>query len=623
MKRKKRVWFFVIPLLLILAGAILWYFKPWEPERAVSAVVSQRTAVVRRGNLSVTLSGSGSVNPSASKDIKAEASGTIKENYLEEGRKVKAGDVLLVLNKNDDDISMKKLENALEQKRLAYEKQLRKYEALTVKAPAAGKVTEIMVKQDENVNEGKELVSIIDDSILYTEVTFDNITAEELLNAGHVTVHLPDYMTSVTGDIVSVRQEGKNAEAKILVKNPGELTEGISVWCEAEFGDMMFMSSEGLLKWYVSRTVYAEASGLVQTIHVSKNDYVEEGTVLVTLHDEETGINLENARIQLEEAEYSIEELKTGDEKYIITAPMDGYLVSVKSLNEGDSVKEGDTVATLINTDEMEFTVYIDELDINRIAVGQDVKVTVEAVEETALNPVIGKVTNIALTGNSSGGVTVYPVTITMPGSEKLKVGMNVDGEIQVINKENVLLVPLEALHKVGDSYMVWVKNESGAVLPGFDNFRGENTADTQRGRRDGESDNSGDQQTENRNNAGSQNRMNTRPYGSFRFGGSNGTAGNRNTVRTQRGDSPAGNYYEGAVMVRVEIGDYNENYAEIISGLEEGDTVVLPMQASNTNGISTIRERLNQMPGGFSVPGMPMGGLGGGNFNRSGGVGP
>ena len=673
MRKKKRRWLFIIPVLLILAGAAAWYFKPWKSEMAVSAAISQRTAVIRRGDLNVTISGSGSVYPSVSTSIKVEADGTVKENYMEEGKKVKAGEVLLILNKYDNEISEKKLENNLEQKKLAYQKLLKKYEALTVKAPVSGKITDIMVEEGDDVNAGRELVTITDDSVLCSEVVFKDASADDISQAGHVTVHLPDYMTSISGDIISVRQDGKNVISKILVNNPGELTEGTSIWCETEYENNTYQSSAGSLKWYTKKTVYAETSGMVQAIHVNRNDYVDAGSVLITLYDEEAEINLKSALIQVEEAEYNIQEFRFDADKYIVTAPMDGYLTSVKDLLAGDSLKEGDTVATLINTDEMVFSVYIDELDINRVAIGQEVKVTAEAVEETSTNPIIGKVTNIALVGNSSNGVTVYPVTITIPGSEGLKVGMNVDGEIQVVNKENVLLVPLEALQKAGNSYMVWVKSDNSDISrfdnmqqannagisgfdyrqPGknanisrFDIMQQENDANISSSdnrqpgldwnisgfdnKQPGNDENAGSegrntgsnelsrQEGDIQNGTGNGNRMNFRPGGSP-AGDNTGISRSQNTERTQRRSSPVNSYYEGASMVRVEIGQYNENYAEVISGLDEGDVVVLPMQASNTNSTSTLQQRRGQFPGGFTMP-MSGGMGGGGNFGGLGG---
>ena len=166
---------------------------------------------------------------------------------------------------------------------------------------------------------------------------------------------------------------------------------------------------------------------MLQRISVRKGDTVTEGAVIAVLYDDEAEVNLENARLQVEEAQLNLNQLLEKSVRTEITAPINGYLTSIQKLAPGDTVKSGTVIVTIINMDEMEFSINIDELDINKVSEGQDVYVTVEAIEETQDDPIMGKVTGIALQGNTSNGVTSYPVTIRVPGREGLKAGMNVD----------------------------------------------------------------------------------------------------------------------------------------------------------------------------------------------------
>lgn len=74
----------------------------------------------------------------------------------------------------------------------------------------------------------------------------------------------------------------------------------------------------------------------------------------------------------------------------------------------------------------------------------------------------------------------------------------------------------------------------------------------------------------------------------------------------------PADSYYDGATLVLVETGISNDTYIEIISGLTQGQEVVLPKTstASATTTTGTNRGR----NGGFMTGGaaMPVGGPGG-----------
>jgi len=624
MKKKKIRWLFIAIPVVLIAGAAGWYFLKGSKVQAASGEVIQRTAVVRRGTLKVTLSGSGSVYPAVSTDIKVNVEGTIKENYLKEGKAVKAGEVLLVLNKYDYDISNKKLQNTLEQKELAYRQQLKKNEALTVKAPISGKITELFVAADDEVNTGTKLLTITDTSALTAEVSFKNTSAQSILTQ-QVMLHIPDYMTTVSADIISIQQNADDVDIKLLVKNPGSLQEGISVWCEAESFEKTLSSTTGTLKWYNQKTVYAQASGIVQNLNIELNQIVSEGMTLITLYNEEAEINLRNALLQVEEAKYNIEQSRIDTDQYTITAPMDGYIISVKELLVGDSLKKGDVVCSFINTDEMKFDISIDELDINKVKEGQPVIVTTEAIESTKDDPITGKVSNIALKGTTSNGVTSYPVTISIPGRSELKVGMNVDAEIQVVNKENTLLLPLEALQKVGGSYMVWLKTmDDSRAGRAYTGETGRFTAATNTGETD---------RSAAATNAGKTDRP--LPSNNRRFGNAAGEAGEalRRNIGSQAESGAApnsrgsavrqqirpgeDNYYQGAILVPVETGLYNENYIEIVSGLKEGDIVILPQQSAGT---AAPAFEGNRQMGGFRMPMGGFGGMGGGGFSIPGG---
>ena len=61
-------------------------------------------------------------------------------------------------------------------------------------------------------------------------------------------------------------------------------------------------------------------------------------------------------------------------------------------------------------------------------------------------------------------GVASYDVTLSVPYSEMVKVGMSADGEILIESRKNVVLVPIEAVTEMKNKKMVTVygKGESG-----------------------------------------------------------------------------------------------------------------------------------------------------------------
>jgi HlyD family secretion protein len=264
-------------------------------------------------------------------------------------------------------------------------------------------------------------------------------------------------------------------------------------------------------------------------------------------------------------------------------------------------VKNGDVLCTIANTSTMKLILAIDELDIAKVRTGQKASITCDALPETATKPLEGIVTAVALEGTSSNGVSTYPVTISFPSVEGLKVGMNANADILVDHKENVLMLPIEAVQTVNGISIVMVpgtgtqadRSQWGSSSP--NSMRaGQGTS----GQKRASQAQSGQQGSYSQGQSGQQ-----RPDQS--------QSGNLAQRRALQGSSQQSEYYKNTVPKKVETGISNETHIEIISGLNEGDQVILPPV---TTGQSSTTQ---QTQGGGANPFGGMGGnriMGGGN---------
>ena len=124
-----------------------------------------------------------------------------------------------------------------------------------------------------------------------------------------------------------------------------------------------------------------------------------------------------------------------------------------------------DVTAFTISADEnMILSVNVDELDINSIALGQEAKVTFDAIEDTAFT---GTITSIGATASASGGVAKYAVSVSVPKDEQMKVGMNASAVITIENKEDIITIPMNALQERGDSSFVYTSQDEDGNLSG------------------------------------------------------------------------------------------------------------------------------------------------------------
>jgi HlyD family secretion protein len=130
-----------------------------------------------------------------------------------------------------------------------------------------------------------------------------------------------------------------------------------------------------------------------------------------------------------------------------IKAPIDGVVIS-RAVDVGQTVAaslSAPTIFTIANDlTKMQVQANVDEADIGKVQVGQEVNFTVDAYAD---QPFQGVVSQIRLASVTVQNVVNYIVIIDVPNPElKLMPGMTATVTILVTKKENVLRVPTVAL---------------------------------------------------------------------------------------------------------------------------------------------------------------------------------
>ncbi len=172
-------------------------------------------------------------------------------------------------------------------------------------------------------------------------------------------------------------------------------------------------------------------------------------------------INIETAMINLDKAKQEL--LQTE-----IIAPFDGTIVAV-DVKVNDQLSQFDysskTAVYLVDTKTIRMTGIIDEIDITRVAVGQDAILTVDALPGQKLN---GSVRFVSPFGTLQAGVVNFPVEIYLDKSENvdlLRGGLTATADIITGKRDNVLMVPNRAIKGLaGDFWVDVVTNASTAT---------------------------------------------------------------------------------------------------------------------------------------------------------------
>lgn len=582
---------FIFILIAIFAAMGFYYIKS---KTSTNTQIQQQTAVTRRGDLKVTISGSGTLKSSSTLTALSNVGGTISKIHYKDGDMVKAGSLIMELDSSEAQLNVKKLENTIAQNKLSKDKILKSINNSELTAPISGEITDIKIKEGDNAGKDSPLITITDKSKLKLLLAFSNAYRKELSIGQEANIYAFDsslnelYKLKGTISYISSSYEEKEDtetyNMEFVVENPGYLNDTIIASAEiSASGKTLKSIGSNKLSYFDSVGVKSETGGLVESLNSSLGQLVKAGDLLADITNDDLHMDLETKALSLEDLENQLEYAKTQLSQYKIYSNISGTL-SISDIKNGDAVKSGQTVFTVSNYDSMEFDIPIDELDIARIQIGQVVNITVDALPETTAKPLKGKVIKIALEGASNSGVTTYPVTVQLDEkNENLKVGMNANGEIIVNEKTNTLYIPIEAVQKRGDSNIVFVKNQD--AIDTSKNNQPRNKTDENR--------------------SSEREALNTTE--SARTNQNTQTRRQRNTS----GDSPVMNqqlqgYYEGATPTTVEVGINNEEYIEILSGLKERDIVILPpisaSQSSSTRNQNTFN-RNQGMPGAGEMP--------------------
>ena len=393
-------------------------------------------------------------------------------------------------------------------------------------------------------------------------------------------------------------------------------------------------------------------------------------------------VNYATARANLVTARVNNENNVIALSQTEVRAPITGMVIS-KNVERGSmiaatgkDVSGGTTLFQMADMGLVQVHTLVDETDIGKIQPGQSTTVTVDAFPN---RPFDGYVMKIEPRDTVSQNVTMFPVLVRIDNKDGLlRPGMNTEVEIHVGQRQNVLAVPNAALRTQRDYVSAAQVLNLDPNVVANELAAADSTAQASDSSRrsslgaDGAAKDAGgartmtmpngttiklpDGVTEQQVNAAFQHMRQAFQGGGapspedrallqkvrsanpdMMAGGRRGGAGGgRGGSGGSSLDSRLGGSYIVFVKrgdtirpVRVRTGLTDLEYSEVLTGLQEGDSVLVLPSASLVQSQQQFKERINRFTGGGSVPGMkatptttpkPAAGAAAGGGNRGGG---
>jgi HlyD family secretion protein len=444
--KKRRRWLVVAIIAVAVVAVILALPKLVGGTKNVYTPGVQATYTVARGNLTVTLNGSGTLQPADSYTITSLISGDILTAPYEEGDIVEKDAVLYTVDSSDVTGSVEQAQNAVEQRQTAYEQALKDLENLKLKAGGDGIVAGLDVKVGDEVTAGQTIGVVRDTSTMVLKVMFQRDFAKTLSVGQSAVVYTDNIYEQYEGTITKISTIDTvvydnviGREVTIEVKNPGAFFQ--SQTANATINGLAGLVN-GELEFKYEGYLTAPANGTVQKIAAAEGTRVTKGQVVVVLSSDAVNSQVQQAKNALEDAKLALQTQLDRVGEYTIKSPISGTIVQ-KDHKAGDKIESGTKLCTIFDLSYLTLVLNVDELDIKNIKPGQAVTITADAAPGVVYN---GVVTKININGTTQNGVTSYPITIKIEETEGLLPGMNVDATIVIESLTDVLTVPVTAV---------------------------------------------------------------------------------------------------------------------------------------------------------------------------------
>ncbi len=593
----------IITIFGIIILALILLFTSCSKGKDKNKGGEINTVVVDYGDVETTISGSGALEPYERYEVIPLVNGEIISAPFDVGDFVEEGTVVYEFDTEDAELNLARQRNSMEKSTITYNEGLEQRDNLKILAPCDGVVQKMSLKKGDDVTAGAVITEVINTQVLEVKLPFNASQVKNMGAGDSAVITSSESMSSISGVVKNIAStpvaEADGASmyyVTIRFNNPGAVSEG----------DMFGGSVNGILSpgsGKVTNTanekVSSKIAGEVSYVYCNEGDYVKKGDVLVSLSSDTVNNSVERSRIEYEDAKLSLKNQENTLDDYRITAPISGTVL-LKNSKAGDTIDRTNSSVTMMvigDVSKLKFTLSIDELDISKVKIGQKVNITADAVEDKTF---IGEITNIAMEGIASNGVTTYEAEVTINEPQELKPSMNVDAVVVIESAKNVLRVPSSDITtSMGRSY-VFVKDDGKATKKSTDKSEDIEPMieDVPKGEApDGMNFPDGGERP-------------VMPQGEQAKDKDN------SLKREERvPDAP-----EGFIAVEIKTGVKGDEYTEIISGLSKGQEIYQKQTSSGSSSNMMFGSMGGGMPSGGMSGGMPSGGMGQGRMPSGGG---
>lgn len=422
-KKKFKKRFLVLGALVLLAGG----YGVYSVNAAKNAVVFVSTENVSLGSIENILSISGTVQSAETKTLFSDVAAPVAEVKVKVGDKVASGDTLVVYDNDALELAKETAELAIKQAKGSYSANFTGAAAEDRKYAEGMNVTQIQDRLNQIEIELRRLNNLKDEKVARFDRTLKELNELEMdYNENGISDSAEGYKatdrTDENGNEMYLQTEKAKTEITFAKTNDPEI-----------------------LSWNNQITALQTEQ---QHLQSAKAAQLNSGQI------SSAKASLDSTTLTQEDTISKLEKAKEG-----VKADFNGVVTAV-SVVEGQTAANGAQLVSLANIDDVEVSVQISKSDLPKIAIGQQVDVTIN---NKLYNGTISKISGTAT--KNSNGVAVVDTTIkvTNPDSDII-LGVEANNKIHAQKADNTIVLPYEYVQTDSEGDYVFVYEDNYVV---------------------------------------------------------------------------------------------------------------------------------------------------------------
>lgn len=391
------------------------------------------TYTVQKGSIIQTVTSSGSVDSSDKKNYSLSVAGDVLKS-LKKGEYFKKGDILIEVSNDRTQIlvrqaeeSLKTAETSIEIAKLNYQN-ARNANHVAVQLSLSSTAT--AEQATLNAFKAMEDANILADASINSAATAVDSANEYLKVIRKATPHVDSQVTAAENSVSGAQSQYEQAQESARSQTDG------------------------------AAGAYEQALNNQSTSYWSNLNSVQAAQAQMKI----TQKNIEQAENQLALSRINLELATLDINKNKLTAPYDGIVLES---NFSNGVYAGPGPAISIISSVFEVKSDINETDIAKIKIGQEVNITLDAYPDQNFP---GKVSLISPISKNIAGIITFEVTVKPDdiNNPSFMYGISANLEIATLKIENVFLVPAESVYEENGIKYVDVKDSAAESGNGF-----------------------------------------------------------------------------------------------------------------------------------------------------------